>query len=74
MFAIPCSGIGMFANCLHYPLQRVCKGFAIFILHPSIYKCRKISTKHDHNRFDIEILDEFDHGSSPTVISGVISP
>ena len=27
-------------------------------LHPSIYKCRPISTKHGHNAYDNEILDE----------------
>ena len=33
-------------------------------LHPSIYKCRPISTKHGHNIYDTEILDEFDYGSN----------
>ena len=28
-------------------------------LHSSIYKCRPISTKHGHNTYDNEILDEF---------------
>ena len=31
-----------------------------------------MSTKHGHN--DNEILDEFKHGSNPTVTSGVICP
>ena len=43
-------------------------------LHPSIYKCRPISTKHGHNIYDNEILDKFDYGSNPTVTSGVICP
>ena len=43
-------------------------------LHPSIYKCRPIGTKHGHNIYDTEILDEFDYGSNPTVTSGVICP
>ena len=43
-------------------------------LHPSIYKCRPISTKHGHNIYDNEILDEFDYGSNLTVTSGVICP
>ena len=45
-----------------------------FVLHHSIYKCRPISTKHGHNIYDNEILDEFDYGSNPTVTSGVICP
>ena len=43
-------------------------------LHSSIYKCRPISTKHGHNIYDNEILDEFNYGSNPTVTSGVICP
>ena len=45
-------------------------------LHPSIYiyKCRPISTKHGHNVYDNEILDEFDYGSNMTVKSWVICP
>ena len=43
-------------------------------LHSSIYKCRPISTKHGHNIYDNEILDEFNFGSNPTVTSGVICP
>ena len=30
-----------------------------FCLHSSIYKCRPMSTKHCHNIYDSEILDEF---------------
>ena len=44
------------------------------VLHSSIYKCRPISTKHSHNIYDNEILDEFIYGSNPTVTSGVICP
>ena len=43
-------------------------------LHSSIYKCRPMSTKHGHNIYDNEILDEFNYGSNPTVTSGVICP
>ena len=43
-------------------------------LHSSIYKCRPVCTKHGHNIYDNEILDEFTYGSSPTVTSGVICP
>ena len=43
-------------------------------VHPSIYKCRPISTKHGHNIYDNEVLDKFDYGSYPTVTSGVICP
>ena len=43
-------------------------------LHPSIYKCRPISTKHGHNIYDTEILEKFDYGSNRTVTSGVICP
>ena len=43
-------------------------------LHTSIYKCRSIFTKHGHNIYDTEILDELDYGSNPTVTSGVICP
>ena len=39
-----------------------------------VYKCRPISTKHDHNIYDNEILVEFDYGSNPTATSGVICP
>ena len=42
--------------------------------HPSIYKCRPISTKHGHNIYDTEILDAFHFGSNPTVTSGVTCP
>ena len=42
-------------------------------VHSSIYKCRPMSTKHGHNIYDNEILDEF-NGSNPTVTSGVICP
>ena len=41
-------------------------------LHSSIYKCRPMSTKHGHNIYDNEILDEFNYGSDPTVTCGVI--
>ena len=40
-------------------------------LHFSIYTN---STKHGHNIYDNEILDEFDYGSNLTVTSGVICP
>ena len=43
-------------------------------LHPRIYKCRPISTKHGHNIYDNVIFDEFYYGSNPTVTSGVICP
>ena len=43
-------------------------------LHPSIDKCRPIITKHGHNIYDTEIVDEFHYGSNPTVTSGVICP
>ena len=43
-------------------------------LHSSVYKCRPISTKHGHNIYDNEILDEFDYGSNLTVTSRVICP
>ena len=43
-------------------------------LHSSIYKCRPMSTRHGHNIYDNEILDEFNYGSNPTVTSGVICP
>ena len=33
-----------------------------FCLHSSIYKCRPMSTKHGHNIYDSEILDEFNYG------------
>ena len=33
-----------------------------------------MSTKHGHNIYDTEILDEFNYGSNPTVTSGVICP
>ena len=45
-----------------------------FCLHPSNCKCRPISTKHDHNIYDNEFLDEFDYRSYSTVTSGVICP
>ena len=43
-------------------------------LHSSVYKCRPMSTKHGHNIYDNEILDDFNYGSNPTVTSGVICP
>ena len=43
-------------------------------LHFSIYKCRPMNTKHGHNIYDNEILDEFNYGSNPTVTSAVICP
>ena len=43
-------------------------------LHPSIYKCRPMSTKHGHNIYDNEILDEFDYGSNSIVTSAVVCP
>ena len=43
-------------------------------LHPRLYKCRPIGTKHGHNIYVTEILDEFNYGSNPTVTSGVICP
>ena len=33
-----------------------------------------MSTKHGHNIYDDEILDEFNNGSNPIVTSGVICP
>ena len=41
-------------------------------LYPSIYKCRPVSTKHGHNIYDNEILDEIDNGSNQIVTSSVI--
>ena len=41
-------------------------------LYFSIYKCRPMSTKHGHNIYNNEILDEFNYGSNPTVTSEVI--
>ena len=38
-------------------------------LHPSIYKCRSISTQHGHSIYDNEILDELVYGSNQTVTS-----
>ena len=43
-------------------------------LHPSIYKCRPMSTKHGHNIYDNEILDEFRYGLNPTITYEVICP
>ena len=43
-------------------------------LHPSIYKCRPINTKHGHNIYDSEFSNEFVYGSNPTVTAGVICP
>ena len=43
-----------------------------FFLHSSIYKCRPLTTKHGHNIYDNEILDEFNYGSNPTGTSEVI--
>ena len=52
-----------------------CKNYWIWLcLHSSIYKCRPMSTKHGHNIYDNEILDEFNYGSNPTVTSEVICP
>ena len=44
-------------------------------LHPSIYKCRPIGTKHGHNIlvYDTEILNASDYGSNPTLTCGVIA-
>ena len=33
-----------------------------------------MSTKHGHNRYDNEILDEFNYGSNPIVTAEVICP
>ena len=33
-----------------------------------------MSTKHGHNIYDDEILDELNYGSNPTVTCGVICP
>ena len=33
-----------------------------------------MNTKHGHNIYDNEILDEFRYGSNPTVTSGVNCP
>ena len=35
-------------------------------LHSSIYKCRPMSTKHGHNIYDNEIVEEFNYGSNLT--------
>ena len=43
-------------------------------VYTSIYKCRPVSTKHGHNIYDNEILDEFNYGSNRTLTSGVICP
>ena len=43
-------------------------------LHPSIYKCRPINTKHGHNIYDSEFSNEFVYGSNPVVTAGVICP
>ena len=45
-----------------------------FVYTSSIYKCRPMSTKHGHNIYDSEILDEFNYGSNSTVTSWVIYP
>ena len=37
-------------------------------------KCRPMSTKHGHNIYDNEILDELTYRSIPTVTCGVICP
>ena len=53
----------------------ICKKCWIWLcLHSSIYKCRQMSTKHGHNIYDNEILDEFNYGSNSTVSSRVICP
>ena len=53
----------------------ICKNCWIWLcLHPSIYKCRPVSTKHGHYTYENEILDEFDYGSNLTVTSQVICP
>ena len=38
-------------------------------LHPSIYKCRPVSTIYGHNIYDNGILDELDYRSDLTVTS-----
>ena len=43
-------------------------------LHSNIYKCRPMCTKHGHNIYDNEILDDFNYGSNPTVTYGVVCP
>ena len=43
-------------------------------VYTSIYKCRPMSTKHGHNIYDNEILDEFSYGSDQIAVSGVICP
>ena len=40
----------------------------------SINKYKPMSTKHGHNIYDNEILDEFNYGSNPTVTSRDICP
>ena len=45
-----------------------------FVYTLSISKYQPISTKHGHNIYDNEILDEFNYWSNPTVTSGVICP
>ena len=53
----------------------ICKNCWLWLcLHSRIYKCRPMSTKHGHNIYYTEILDEFNYGSNPTVTSGVICP
>ena len=39
-----------------------------------VYKCRPITTKHGHNIYDNEFLDEFHYGSNGTRTSGDICP
>ena len=38
-------------------------------LHSSIYKYGQMTTKHGHNIYDNEILNESNYGSNPTIIS-----
>ena len=45
-----------------------------FVYTLAYYKCRPISTKHGHNIYDNEFLDEFDYQLNPTVTAGVICP
>ena len=45
-----------------------------FVYTLAFYECRPMSTKHGHNIYDNEILDEFNYGSNPTATSGVICP
>ena len=74
MYVIIRSWMSAIMNCPSYLPLNLQKLLNLTILHPNIYKCRPISSKHGHNIYDTEILDEFDYGSNPTVTSGFICP